>query len=180
MHRRKSILAALRKQRDSVGRCVVVLFAFASLALSGGPCLPMATASTAPPAAEEALAHGLHHLSASDHSIEPDHAVAHGHAAASPAKAQHSAPAHCPHCPLTAAMAGHAPSSAHSFCSAVDGVADQTAASSLPTFAKVVLAGATFEIPLPSSWRPPPIRFIPAVSPPTTVALNVRHCVFLI
>jgi hypothetical protein len=180
MHRRKNILAALRKQRARLGRCVVILFAFASLALSGAPCFAMATASPGPATDEAAPAHGLHHASASDHSMAAEHAVAHDHAAEALAKPQPSAPAHCPHCPLTAAMPGHSPSSAHSFCSAVDEGADQTSASSLPAFAKVAPAVNTFEIPALSSWRPPPIRSIAAVSPPITVALNVRHCVFLI
>jgi hypothetical protein len=77
-------------------------------------------------------------------------------------------------------MPGHTPSSAHSSCQAALDVADQTS-SSPPVFAKHVPLVATFETPLPLALRPPPVQLTKTPAPHrSAIALNVRHCVYLI
>jgi hypothetical protein len=171
MHRRKNMLAAIRRRRDSLGRVVVALFAAASFALGGAPCLAMA-GSSAGATGEAAAAQGSHHAGAHEHSAQHDHAGSAEHGGLG-----NPAPARCPHCPPAGPMPGHVSSSAHSFCSAVDDVSDQTP----PVPAKHVPPVATFETPRPLSFHSPPPLFARSSVPlRSTVALNVRHCVYLI
>jgi hypothetical protein len=178
MHRPKNLLAWLRRQREGLGRVVVVSFAAASFALTSAPCFAMAAAST--DAAVAAPATVSHHPAGHESSGH------HAHDAAAPAApAAHGgtdAPGsvHCPHCPAAGVMPGHTSSSAHSACSAAVDVADQTS-SSPPAFAKHVPLVATFETPLPLALRPPAAQLTKTPAPHrSAVALNVRHCVYLI
>jgi hypothetical protein len=174
MHRRKNILAAIRQRRGSLGRSVVVLFASASFALGGAPCAAMAMSASGA-ADEPAGLRTSKQADAHEHSVHQDHA-------GSPARGEpeNPAPARCPHCPPMGAMHGHASSSAHSFCSADDG-SDQNLPGASPASAKHAPLVATFETPRSLSFHPPPLRFTRSSVPlRSTVALNVRHCVFLI
>jgi hypothetical protein len=173
--RRTTVLAALRRQADRLGRVVVALFAVASLTIAGAPCLAMVSAGVAPEqrAAAPTHEHGHHGGHAGDHSST--HPAAHDDGSA-----QKPAP-HCPHCPLAGAMPGHVPSSAHSFCSAADDLADQTSFVASPFLAKHILLVATFETPPPLIYRPPPTGWHrPLDFRGSAIALNLRNCVFLI
>jgi hypothetical protein len=89
-------------------------------------------------------------------------------------------PDHCPHCPLTGGIA-HTPSSAHSFCAAGDDVANELSVSSSPPIAKHMAVATVFATMPPLAFHPPP-RYLArhTTATPSAVALNVRHCVFLI
>jgi hypothetical protein len=176
--RRTNILAVLRRQRDRLGRLLAVGFAVASFASAGAPCLAMASSShgSSNHAAAQPIAHHEHGAQA--------HSADHGHggiivqtAAPEPQRA-----VHCPHCPLPDAIPGHvSPADGHSFCSAYDDVADQTSGGSPPSFVKHVLLIAAFEIPPPLGLHPPRSRTTRELARArTSIALNLRHCVFLI
>ena len=173
MHARESVLAVLRRQRARLGRFVVAWFAVASFTITGAPCFAMASAKAD---------HGEHAADTHDHGHH-DHAMAHGDSG--PAVGHdhgptQNGPAHCPHCPLAAAMPNHAPSSDHAFCSAFDEGAGQTNFTAL-SFAKHVLLAPTFEAPPPLVFRPPP-RSSPSVISVqrSAIAVNLRNCVLLI
>jgi len=172
MSRSTDILGRLRRRRATWGRSLLALFAFASFSAGAAPCFAMA-ASTAPLVQQH---HAARPAGAPSHTHS--HAAAHDHGAPL-AEAAH-APSPCPHCPLTVALAGSTPS-AHSFCSAADEVADGgNSVTTLPAFKHVPLAAVVEILPAaqnlsPSSPRQPP-REVAAPS----VALNLRHCVFLI
>jgi hypothetical protein len=89
-------------------------------------------------------------------------------------------PEYCPHCHTAQAMPNHASSSAHAFCSAFNDVSDQSS-SSVPTFAKHIFLVAAFETLPPLAFHPPPRHITRKIDPTRgAVALNLRHCVFLI
>ena len=173
MHRHKSVLAELRRQRGRLGRFLVAWFAVASFTITGAPCFAMASAN---------VDHGEHAADTHAHGHH-DHAMAHGDSGPAVGHDHGSTqkgPAHCPHCPLAAAMPNHAPSSDHSLCSAFDEGADQTSFTSL-SFAKYVLLAPTFEAPPPSAFHPPPRSSLRAISVQrSAVAVNLRNCVLLI
>jgi hypothetical protein len=171
--RRNNIFAALRRRRESLGRFVAALFALASLTIAGAPCFAM-TAQAAQTQVEVA-AHSSHELHSHQHADDRGDSHSMEHQASS----EH-VPEPCPHCPLGAAP-GHSGSDDHSFCSAFDEPSNQTSATWQPPAAKYVLLIATFESPPPltiqrRSTRPPP-ELARWQSP---IALNLRHCVFLI
>jgi hypothetical protein len=166
------LLGRLRRRRATLGRSVLVLFALASFSAGAAPCFAMA-ASTAPVVQH----HVSHQGGAPSHAHSP--AASHEHGAPLD-RGGEPVPSPCPHCPLTAAPSSNA-ASAHSFCSAGDDVADSgKSVTTLPSFKHVLLA-AVVEL-LPVDREP---RFSPPRRPPTevaapSVALNLRHCVFLI
>lgn len=176
MNRRQSILAVLRRQRDRLGRFVVAAFAVASFTASGAPCFAMTSVQThADDQAVTTHAHGSDH-----HGSSMDHGHA-GHPAGHDDGSQPPGSPYCPHCLSAAAMPGHELSSAHSFCSAFDETVDQASCSASPSFAKHVLLAATFALPPPLVFHPPP-RPSPrvAASRASPIPLNLRNCVFLI
>src|SRR5262245_9429740 len=171
MNRRNSILAVLRRQRDRLGRFVVAAFAVASFTVGGAPCFAMASAEThGGNPAMSTHAHGHEHHGSSMGHERAGQAPGHDHESGQPA------PLPCPHCLSAAAMPGHEPSSAHSFCSAFDEAVDQASCSASPSFAKHVLLAATFEMPPPLVFHPPP-RPSPriAASRASPIALNLRN-----
>jgi hypothetical protein len=139
-----------------------------------------------------------HHELAASGSTDPrdsaagghhSHAVAQTDAAAdvdrgspAPGAPEHPSSRHCPHCPVSAPLA-HSLDGAHAFCTALDdGSADGQSGAKLPAVQKHLVWLAHYEIALPPSLRPSERRFVRADKPPvpSPVALNLRHCVFLI
>jgi hypothetical protein len=173
MHRHKSVLAVLRRQRGRLGRIVVAWFALASFTVAGAPCFAMANAKA--DAGEHAAETHAH--------ADDGHAMGHGDgspAAGHDHGSTHKEPAHCPHCPLSAATPNHAPPSNHSFCSAFDEGADQTSFTPA-SFAKHVLLAPMLDAPRPLLFRPPP-RSSPRAKcvQRSAIAVNLRNCVLLI
>jgi hypothetical protein len=171
LNRRTSVLAVLRRQRNRLGRFVVVCFALASFAITGAPCFAMSIAKV------DSSPHTAHSLDHRDHGHAMDHggtapAMQHDHGSGAPP---------CPHCPLSDAMPNHAPSSDHSFCSAYDAPADQTSYTP-PSFVQHVLLAPAFATPPLQIFHPPP-RSSPRELlriQRSTIALNLRNCVLLI
>jgi hypothetical protein len=163
------LLGKLRRRRATLGRSVLVLFALASFSAGAAPCFAMA-ASTAP----DVQHHAAHQAGAPSHAHPP--AASHEHGA--PAHRGEHAP--CPHCPLTTAPASSA-ASAHSFCSAGDDAADSAkSVTTLPSFKHASLAAVVELLPVDREPRSPPPRQPPTEVAAPSVALNLRHCVFLI
>ena len=178
MTRPTDTVRILRRHRAGLGRFVLVLFALAAASASAAPCTPMAV-PTAP---------GAHHsdarvapmgisAAAHDHShaVEPDHSTS----AAAEDGGSHGP---CSHCPLSVAMTANASSGSHALCSGNDHASDgaKPGGWSPPVF-KHVLATALIEL-LPIEPRPR-LAFAQQSRPEATspsVALNLRHCVFLI
>ena len=165
----------LRRRRADLGRFVLLLFALASASAGAAPCLAMASGA---PTAHHSDAH-IASLAAEpvhDHS----HAVHQEHSTP-PADQTDGSHGPCSHCPPSVAMDGAASSASHAFCSATDDVSDAAKPTWSPPAFKHVLATALIQL-LPADSRPslalaqqPP----PEAAPPS-VALNLRHCVFLI
>jgi hypothetical protein len=181
MRRRNNFLADLRRRADGLGRFVVALFALASLTISGAPCFAMASAGggaigSAAVAEAPADDHGGH-----GHGY--GYAGGHGgssHAAGHPDDDPAQKPPPCPHCPLFGAMPGHAPSSTHSFCVALDEAPDQASPGPSSSLAKHVLSMPTYAPP-PLIYHPPPTRWQrPIDARGAAIALNLEHCVLLI
>jgi hypothetical protein len=172
MTERSNILRHLRRRRASLGRLVWGLFAFASVSAGAAPCFAMSVAA-AP------VEH--HHAPRTSAPPGHDHAhsAAHDHAVAEP-PGEHSPSSPCPHCPLSVAMAD-ASSSSHSLCSAADDASDGGKPSvSLPLFKHVAWV-TRVELSPPAlepstAW----IRHLAVDETAHSVALNLRHCVFLI
>jgi hypothetical protein len=173
---RTNILAMIRRRRDSLGRLVLVFFAVASVTIGAVPCVAMGAATKGDPASHHGASHSGSALGSHDHS----HPATHG-GATQPDESPHS-PNHCPHCPLSTSMPGHNADNAHSFCAAVDDTSDRAQPSPPPLLHKHVPLAPLLELAPPPSVLPPPgiaasRMLVPAFSP---VALNLRHCVFLI
>jgi hypothetical protein len=170
-----NILVRLRRQRGRLGRFVLATLALASFTIAGAPCFAMA--APAPVAHVDPSAHAEAHGDRQGH----EHAVGHGNGAlGAHEQSEHPFPKHCPHCPPTAAMSQHAPASEHAFCAAVDDVSDQSSTSP-SKFAKSVVLVAAFGTLAPLAFHPPPRpRLREGARARTRVALNLRHCVFLI
>jgi hypothetical protein len=175
VRRRNSVLAALRRQRDRLGRFVVALFAVASMTITGAPCFAMAVELATPQVDEAAQSNRSHDAHAHEHAVD------HGdHGSVDQDNHAQRSPAHCPHCPMSTTP-GHAMPSAHSFCSAFDDFSDQASVGSQPPLVKHVLLIATYEPQRTLILRPPPTPLTRVTMPNhSAVALNVRHCVFLI
>jgi hypothetical protein len=175
MIRRTSLLSRLRRQGKRLGRFVLAIFALASFTSAGAHCFAMVPTASLAQADENPHAE----IHADTHAHE--YAMSHGDRGAdADEQTKHDYPDHCPHCPLAGAMADHVPSNAHAFCSAFDDASDHSS-SSLPALAKHVVPVAAFELIAPLAFHPPPRpRAREVASTRRTVALNVRHCVFLI
>jgi hypothetical protein len=177
MARPTNTFRILRRHRAGLGRFVLVLFALAAASAGAAPCLAMALPNAA------GVHHGDAHVApmgtsaaAHDHS----HAVEHDHS--TPAADQEGG-SHgpCSHCPLSAGMTANASSGSHASCSVSDHASDGAKPGGSPPVFKHVLATALIEL-LPIEPRP---RLAFAQQPPPeatspSVALNLRHCVFLI
>jgi hypothetical protein len=119
-----------------------------------------------------------HHEMAGHHDHSPAAADAH-HTMSSGETDHGSSP--CPHCPLAGAMPGEPSPGSHALCSAGDDVADSGKTGvSVPVF-KHVLSVPIVQVSVIHShsshaWT----KQIPVDVTSPTVALNLRHCVFLI
>jgi hypothetical protein len=180
---RIDILETIRKRRARLGGFVLAFFALASVATSAAPCFAMAVAHADSPA-EHAVAHSGSLPAAGHDSL---HAAGHdqSHLAAhdgfTPPDGSSDPRNHCPHCPLAPSMPGHGPDATHSFCSVVDDASDVAQPSGSYLVPKYVPLTPIFELPPPSLLRPPGIRASRVLAPTiSSIALNLRHCVFLI
>ena len=170
MKRSGNILRSLRRRRASMGRLVLILFAFAAASAGAAPCFAMAATDGAvhqDNAPAPVTAHADSHAAGHDHAATGDH---------------HQKPhSPCPHCPMGAAASANASSGSHAFCSAGDDASDGAKPTWSPPALKDVLSTALIQL-LPQ-YRPP--RFASALQPRSdaalpSVALNLRHCVLLI
>jgi hypothetical protein len=172
---RTNILARIRRRRATLGRLVLAFFAVASVAIGAVPCFAMGAATKGDPVSHHGASHSDSALGSHDHS----HPATHG-GATQPDESPLS-PNRCPHCPLAASMPGHTPDNSHSFCAAVDDTSERAQPSPPSLLQKHVLLAPLLDLAPPSVLPPPGIaasrRLAPAFSP---VALNLRHCVFLI
>ena len=179
MSGRTSILGIFRRHRAGVGRAVLAWFALAAASVGAAPCFAMTVSSAAAAQHDAATDHGTAPASAEHHHT---HAAGHDQ---SPSTLHSDSPAQlpspCAHCPLTAAMADHSSTASHSFCSAADDVSDGGKPSVPTTAFKLVLSVPIVEL-LPFDPKPSLVRERPR--PPDadviSIALNLRHCVFLI
>lgn len=177
-----NVLQWLRKRKQKVVAAILPLLATVWFGASAWACVGMALGEidgAAPGAAEK----NVHDRSASrDHGAHGDHAT---HASGNPASEpvhSHSAPAHshgsCPHCPVSSDDAAPLAATNHVVCSVLDEVSDGTAKSSAlksdllqtPPLPHVYVA--PLDVQRPSFPRR-------SVAHPS-VALNLRHCCFLI
>jgi hypothetical protein len=170
-------LRILRRHRAGLGRFVLVLFALASAGAGAAPCLAMAA-----PAATAAHHSDAHSAPMGTSAAAHDHSHAVEHDQSTPAADQDGG-SHgpCTHCPLSVGMTANASSGSHALCSATDHASDGAKPGWSPPVLKHVLATALIEL-LPIEPRPR-LAFaqqprLEATSP--SVALNLRHCVFLI
>jgi hypothetical protein len=182
MKGRANILAKLRRRRAGLGSLVLALFTTTNLIASATPCLAMTlTALQAPDGStttHDSSGSAPHQRHAHAHAA-PN--AAHDPAGHGPTRADtHPLSEHCPHCPLSASMTAHS-GGTHQSCTVLDGVSAKAplSASQLPL--KYALATTDLEISPPSLLRPPDTPLAHAVPRAYShVALNVRHCVFLI
>jgi hypothetical protein len=168
---RINILASLRRRRATLGRLFCLLFALATVSAGAAPCFAMGVPSQAI-ADQDAHAH-----SSANH--EHTQVVAHDHATSVDAGDRAHSP--CPHCPLSTGRSESVSTSSHAYCSATDDLADSGKTSpSLPPF-KHLLSVALIDVdPVRSQPRYGWSRRLPVDSAFPSVALNLRHCVFLI
>lgn len=167
----------LRRRRADLGRFVLVLFALASASAGAAPCLAM-TAQAAP---------GTQHSDSHTASMTADTAQQHSHGMQlqhehSMPSADESGESHgpCAHCPPSVSMDGIGSPAQHAFCSASDDVSDAGKPNWSPPAFKHVLSMALVQF-VPVGSRPSLASRQPAPqAAPPSVALNLRHCVFLI
>jgi hypothetical protein len=166
------LLARLRRRRQIIARVLLPLATVAWLGCGAAPCLA-AVASSASGA-------GTHGHSPTQRPQPAEHGAAHHAVAHGAGHSTHGAPADsqgapvdsptgCPHC---AAGNGHV--------AAQPDCADPAAAAAVKP--RLELAPQIFA--LPAVWLPPPRTTRPHPRPPPPalepIALNLRHCVFLI
>jgi hypothetical protein len=170
-----TVLEALRRRKQTLGRVVLPLLGVAWLGLGASPCIGMA-ADTVRDSGDSPspMAHGAEHAAISH--------LGHG---AQPAPGS-DAPQHdhggCPHCPVAPQAAPGEVEPAHIPCLSLDDAADNGAhASSVKWDLKHVLPAADFVPAVLSASRaavPATAGAEPACYP--SVALHLLHCVFLI
>lgn len=164
MNRRANILARLRRWKTGAGRYVVASFVAAYLSAGAAPCA--AAAATQATADAAGAAHELGANAHEHHTVHDD-------------GADDAPRGHCPHC-LTDAGALPMQAADHSSCLALEELTNVAApqAKDAPPSLAPPLGPAAFTLPPPlaSPAAPPSLR---AAAIPH-VALNVRHCVFLI
>ena len=182
MSRRTNILVSLRRRRASLGRFLCLVFAMASLSVGAAPCFAMA-APAGPDSRHDSHAQASSHTSGNH---EHSHAVSHDrHAGAADhamsMEGSSGVPGACPHCPLSVGMSSEASTGAHAFCSAGDDVADSGNSGAFPLLFKHAVSSAVIQVDLALSR---PSRACNNQRPldvsSSAVALNLRHCVFLI
>jgi len=168
---RTNILGSLRRRRATLGRFVCLLFAFATVSAGAAPCFAMGVPSEAVGQQDVHSHSSAHHDHAQSGTHEHTTSVDHGDHGPSP----------CPHCPLSIGMSDAASTSSHAYCAAGDDVADSGKASvSLPLF-KHLLAVAVIQVdPVRSQPSSAWGKQLPVDASSPSVALNLRHCVFLI
>jgi hypothetical protein len=166
-----NIFRILRRRRASLGRFILVLFAFTAASAGAAPCFSMSRS--------DASAHHDVNDVASVTSHEHSQAVRHDHSAT--ANQPHGSHSPCPHCPVGAAMSDDASSSSHAFCSASDDASDSTKPSWSPPTVKHLLSTGLIQL-LPVDPRPKlrAARLPPPDTACSSVPLNLRNCVFLI
>ena len=189
------LFARIRRSRDRGARYVAAVVSMAYLATGLAPCLAAASA-----AASEAGVHLDGHspqaqLRHAAHADEQGHQTreaasaqhhGHGHHAAAPMAHVVDEPVpqrtHCPHCldglPSGAALAHDGAPATCSVAAAITDVAAMKTGDTPPAQAVPILAPARFALPPPLG--PPLARPAHLVERAPSVALNVRHCVFLI
>ena len=166
----------LRRRRADLGRFVLVLFALASASVGAAPCLAMASGA---PSAHHSDAHTASVATEAVH--DHSQAVHHENHSTPPANQTDGSHGPCSHCPPSVAMNGAASSASHAFCSATDDGSDAAKPSWSPPAFKHVLSTALIQL-LPAHSRPSlaSAQQHPPEAAPPSVALNLRHCVFLI
>ena len=180
MSGRTSFIGTLRRRKASVGRVVLAGFVLASASFGAAPCFAMAL--SAPVSAQHAAPadhdHGALHATASH---DRSHAPAHDRPAGPSEQHEHQPATPCAHCPLSIAMAGAGSTGSHAFCSAVDDVSDGGKPSPPPAASKTVLSLPIIEL-LPFDHGPSRAldKRRPRDAAAPSIALNLRHCVFLI
>ena len=166
-----NILHILRRRSASLGRFILVLFAFAAASAGAAPCFSMSTSD----------AGARHDVSDSASVTSHDHSQGAGHDHSNAADQPNGSHSPCPHCPVGAAMSDDASSSSHAFCSASDDASDAAKPTWSPPVLKHVLSTGLIQL-LPVD--PQPQLFSPQLLAPDaaslSVPLNLRNCVFLI
>ena len=169
---RTNILRSLRRRTATLGRFVCLLFAFATVSAAGAPCFAMGVSSNAVAQHDE----HAHHVSASQDRTQAslhDHATSMGDA--------DLAPSPCPHCPLSTTMAADTSTGSHAYCSAADEAADSGKSGvSLPLFKYILSVAVSQSAPVHSRPSSAWSKQLPVDATYASVALNLRHCVFLI
>jgi hypothetical protein len=149
---------------------VLAWFVLASASVGAAPCFAMTLSAT--PAE--------HHGGTVRATVAHDHSHAAAHDDSAPSE-QPDRPTPCKHCPLSVAMAGSGSTSSHAFCSAADDVSDGGKPSVPPIAFKTILSVPIVEL-LPFDQGPSLTREKQRQpdAATTSIALNLRHCVFLI
>jgi hypothetical protein len=189
------LLARIRRLRNRGARYVAAAFGVAYLSAALAPCVAAAGTDSSP-AGTEILEHSMHvHVPPVGHEGQHGHEAPrvdavphHGHDLHGDMQAAHAVEetgpqsSHCPHCPdglPSGAAMMH--DSVHATCSLADALTDLAAvkANDAPeAYVAPIVLPAAFVLPPPlASPLAPPAR---SAARAPSVALNVRHCVFLI
>lgn len=193
MKRHTNILSRFRPRRSRVGRAILALFVAASLTAGASPCPAMNAPSAAANGDPVAVPH--EHTGATGHEHAHGAAMHDGHDGTPPsalaahlharpmspadASAAHHPPGHCPHCPQSSLLT-HSTDGSHRFCAVDDATSNTHSGASLTPLPHALPFELAAEFSIPSLLRPPDIPFARVVRAPSRVALNLRHCVFLI
>ena len=177
-----SLLQRLRKSKATVVRIVAPLLAVVWFGASASTCVAMVIAA---PPVESAGVAAAHAGADAEHGEQHQTAVSHDqHHGSQAADEDHDRPSSshgaCPHCPGATGAAHDGTATMHVVCSAVSAFADgATAATVLKLDLKYApTASVMVAAPVPG---PAPSAILRAPPPPRcSVALNLRHCVFLI
>lgn len=174
------IFQELRRRKRPVAAVIVPVVMAVWLSASASACPGMAADSVG-----HARVDADH--PAGDHSALHDHM---GHApqshSADDTQPARDGPSHhhagCPHCPPSFGGSSPGPMATHVVCALVDDAADSAAQ---PSIQKSALEHVMPAVPLayvtPLDVRHPGFRSLPSAAPVyRSVALNLRHCVFLI
>lgn len=167
------VLQRLRRRKQAVMSAVLPLLAtvWLSAACPGMAAERFGEAPTT--SSQSAGDHGVGH----DHGLQE--AAEHTRAAGEGSSHAHGG---CPHCPASTGSSAKLDGTSHVFCEVLDDVSDDAA--HLPTLKFELLPVAL--LCTPTALAPPALQLSSVRSPAYTVndhrsvALNLRHCVFLI
>ena len=173
-----NVFARLRRRKRAIANILLPLLATVWVGASASPCLGMATdlvsglSADAGPMHDHSETHGH----AAD-GVHNSHALAHEHGGSSQSHGT------CPHCPGSLGGSTNSQSTgAHIACSVLDDVSDSAGHTSVQKwdlkYSLPVLQPAFLSIAAPrrgahDTWQAAP-------PPSSPIALNLRHCVFLI